>query len=231
MKVMTLAMGVLCLTPLVGLVHVSGARGAANAATSAGAAVAASQSASSRPTDLDGTKPKKLKDFKPNDQQIADAEAFIEKHSPNRFRAYKRVKETGVGPHANLKRWITRSHVDLKALENADPELYAMKLDELKIEDDIFGAVAASREKGDKLREELRPMIRQLEVKRKQEAMHRIEKIKSALVAEQKQLDDMNEASDRWIEMRLAEEMSRGGRLVPPVAARRDVAGPTTAEN
>lgn len=229
MKSMTLAMGLLCAMPLVGLADPSSVRNAAKAD--------GLQSAS-RPTDTETIRRRpgdRLKDFKPTEQQIADAEAFIEKHSPNRFRAYKRMKEIGSGPHLNLKRWIAKNHLELKAVENADPELYAMKLDELKIEDDIFGVVASAREKGnfdkEKIRQETRPMMKELVAKRKEQAAHRIERMKSALAAEQKQLDEMNDSSDKWIDARLNEELIRGGRLVPPVFVPHEVNGPTTAEN
>jgi hypothetical protein len=230
MKSMTLAMGLLCAMPLIGLGESSPVRNAAK--------TDAPQSATSRPTDTEAVRRRpgdRGKDFKPTEQQIADAEAFIEKHSPNRFRAYKRMKEIGSGPHMNLKRWIAGNHLALKAVENADPELYAMKLDELRLEDDIFGVVDAAREKGtfdkEKIRQETRPMMKELVAKRKEQAAHRIERMKAALAAEQKQLDEMNASSDQWIDKRLNEELSRGGRLVPPLAGRREVNGPTTAEN
>ena len=238
MKAMTLAVGLLCAMPLVGL-------GDPSTAHRAAAKPDAPPSTTTRALEPDGPRPgarrpaeklaDKVREFKPTEQQVADAEAFIETHAPNRFRAYKKTRDAGPGAHLNLKRWIARNHLELKALENADPELYAMKLDELRIEDDIFGVVSAPREKGpadrERVRQEIRPMLQELLAKRKEESAHRIARMRTALQSEQKQLDEMSTDSDQWITARLNEELSRGGRLVLPAPGRRDVNGPTTAEN
>ena len=230
MKAMTLAVGVLCAIPLAGIARSFHAQGTAAGATT-------SQVDALRTLDSDPSRRRqieKAKEFRPTDQQIADAEAFIEKYSPNRFRAYKKVREAGGGPHLNLKRAIARNYLELRAIETADAALFAMKMEELKIEDDIFGIVAMAREsgeKGDRVRAAIRPKVLELETNKKEQMLHRIEKMKAAMVAEQKKFDDMNDGSDRWINQRVNEEINRGGRLVPPVASRRGINAPTTAEN
>ncbi len=221
MKAMPLAVGLLCLIPLIGLAEPSLSRPGVRPNPEARAGEIKSQR-------------KSLKEFTPSEEQVVEAERFFEANSPFHFRAYKKAMERS-GLHQFLRKWIAHNHLDLKAVENTDPQLFAMKLDQLQIEDKIFGIVADAREKGvmqrDRLRAELQPVLRDLVAKRKEEASHRIERMKLAMEAEQKQLDEMNEHPEPWIEARITEELARGGRLFLPPDPRRvaPVPAPTTS--
>jgi hypothetical protein len=227
MKAMTLAIGLLCVIPLAGLAEPTATRSAKLDAKK--------KVDSARISDGDHLQvPMKgrYKDFSPTSQQVAEAEAFFEAQSPYHYRAYKFAMERP-GQHRLLQKWITHNHLDLKAVENADPQLYAMKLDQLRTEDRIFGTVAEANEQGavdrEKLVAQLRPIVNELVVTRKQESAHRIERLKSALAAEQARLDAMNESSEPWVDARIAEEVARGGRLVIPTDGRRGSISPTTS--
>jgi HPt (histidine-containing phosphotransfer) domain-containing protein len=219
MKLLRLAMGLLCAMPLVGLADPSGLRVAAKASTS-------------RPAEVKLTMRQRMKDFAASPQQIKEAEIFFEAHTPNHFRAYKKALERGNGTHPWMQKWLAHNHMELKAIEAADAQLYAMKLDQLQIEDKLFGIVADAPEKGtgerEKLRAEMRPLAKALAEKRKEEAAHRIARMQAALAAEQAQLNEMDNASEPWVDKRIAEEFKRNGRLFPPADGR---PGPTTAED
>jgi hypothetical protein len=209
-KPLKLSLGVLCLLPLVGLADVpAGAPGDGREGRM--------RSAQSRPHE--GAMPPRhygFRDFSPSDDQVAKAEAFVQEHSPNRFKAYKNA----VGPSRPfLVRSIVRGYLELKALENEDSALYSMKLDQLTVEDGIFGMVAAARESQlpkEKLREQVRPLVKELLAKRKQEMQHRIDKLEIAKIAETRRLNELNNIGESWIDTRIDEEMGRNGRFTVP---------------
>ncbi len=223
MKAMPLAVVLLCGLPLIGLSEPSGSRPSARPTPEV------------RPNDIK-TQRKSLKDFAPSEEQVVDAERFFEVNSPFHFRAYKKAMEHTPGMRQFLRKWIAHNHSELKKVENTDQELFSMKLEQLQIEDKVFGVVADAREKGvlerDRLRMELQPLMNDLVAKRKEEAAHRIERMKRALQAEQKQLDEMNERPEPWIDARITQELNRGGRLFSPPDLRRSGAtAPTTSAN
>lgn len=225
MKAVTLTIGFLCAVPLIGLADPSGPRPGMTAAKVAGDAP--------RPAEIKAQR-RSLRDFTPSDEQVADAERFFETNSPHHYRAYKRGMERS-NLHQFLRKWIARNHLDLKAVDNTDPQLFAMKLDQLQIEDRVFGIVADAREKGtldrERLRIELKPLLNDLVAKRMEEAAHRIERMKVALQTEQKKLDEMSERPESWIDVRILEEFARGGRLFSPQMQenRKGATGPTTS--
>jgi hypothetical protein len=227
MKAMTLAIGLLCAIPLAGLADQTATRGAKSDAK-----VKKDPARAADGDHLQTPVRGRFKDFNPTPAQVTEAEAFFEVQSPAHYRAYKKAMERG-GSHRWLQKWIVRNHVELKAVETADPQLYAMKLDQIRIEDKIFGIVADANEPGpvdrEKVREELRPIVNELVATRKQESAHRIERLQTALKNEQSRLDAINESSDSWVDARISEELSRGGRLAVPQDARRTGTLPTTS--
>ena len=217
MKLLSIAMGLLCAVPLAGLADSTPGR-------------ASSKPGTSRPAAPKLTVRQRMKDFAATPQQIRDAEAFFESHTPHHFGAYKKAIEKANGPHLWMQKWLAHNHMELKAIENADAPLYAMKLEQLGLDDQMFGLVADAPDKSpaerEKLRAEMRPLAKELAEKRKEEAAHRIARMKAALEAEQAQLDAMDNSSDPWVEKRINAELKRNGRLFSPADER---PGPTTA--
>ena len=233
-KHLKLAVGVLCVLPLVGLADPpSNSRGNGNG----GRGEDRIRGADSRPGGGgpgggggEGEFPRRrpadrFREFTPSDDQIAKAEAFIQEHSPNRYKAYKKTAPN----RPFLVKSIVRGYLELKAIENDDPALYAMKLDQLAKEDEIFGLVAAARETQlpkDKLREQVRPLVKELLAKRKEEMQHRIDKLEMAKSTEMRRLNELNDLGDTWIDNRIDEEMNRNGRIMPPGPRRMDRQAP-----
>ena len=92
-------------------------------------------------------------------------------------------------------------------------------------EDEIFGLVAAARETQlpkDKLREQVRPLVKELLAKRKEEMQHRIDKLEMAKSTEMRHLNELNDLGETWIDSRIDEEMNRNGRIMPPGPRRMD---------
>ena len=156
----------------------------------------------------------KPQDLQANEALIKDAEVFFKTHAPNHLAAYRRYMERGKGQHINLRTWIVSSYMDLRAVENADPKLYEIKLDELKIQDDIFGKVTENRSVNDKklLREDLKPLMKDLLKKKKQASALRIEKLK-VMIENEKKFLSIDPTDDKIISSKVEEEIDRGARL------------------
>jgi hypothetical protein len=232
-KRLKLTLGVLCLLPLIGLADLpASAPGGAEGGGATGGRegrIRGGSGAQTRPRD--GGMPLRRfgRDFSPSDEQIAKAEAFVQEHSPNRFKAYKQA----TGPnHGFLVKSIVRGYFELKALETEDPALYGMKMDQLATEDAIFGIVAAARESQlpkEKLRDQVRPLVSDLLAKRKEEMQHRIDKLELAKIAETRRLNELNSIGDAWIDKRIDEEMNHNGRFTVPGAKRAGADRPAKA--
>jgi uncharacterized coiled-coil protein SlyX len=225
-KHLKLAVGVLCVLPLIGLADPPSNSGGGGG----GGREEQIRGADSRPGGGEGEMPRRrpgdrFREFSPSDEQIAKAEAFVQEHSPNRYKAYKKP-----GPNRPfLVKAIVRGYYELKAIEIDDPALYAMKLDQLSKEDEIFGLVAAARETQlpkDKLRAQVRPLVKELLAKRKEEMQHRIDKLEMAKMTEMRRLNELNDVGETWIDNRIDEEMSRNGRFMHPGSRRLDRQSP-----
>ena len=108
MKALPLAVGLLCVLPLIGLAEPLASRGPGRT------------NPESRSNDLK-TQRKSLKDFAPTDEQVYEAERFFETNSPAHFRAYKKAMERPAGgTHPFLRKWIAHNHADLKKIENTE---------------------------------------------------------------------------------------------------------------
>jgi hypothetical protein len=229
MKAYRLAVGLLCALPLAGLAEPAKDR-------------AASKGEPRIPTDaprgeIKSALRQRLRDFNPTERQIEEAQAFYSQHAPNFFKAYTDERELLFkrNPKARLlQKWITHNHLELRAIESADPKLYEMKLEQLGIEDKIMGKVADARSKKTlgqpETQSDIRTLTEGLLDSRKKEAAHRIIRMKALLDSEQKQLDEMSASGSAWVEAQMQKEIGRGGQFIPP-EARADGNGPTTAEN
>ena len=118
---------------------------------------------------------------------------------------------------------IVRGHIEMQAIDREDHELYEMKLDEMRLDDQIFGAVAEYRKRTQsgeqanrtELRDQIRPQFKELLAIRRKEAEHRIEKMQVALKDEQARLEKLKRVSDEGLSARLEQEIEYGGVFRP----------------
>src|SRR5438552_236472 len=52
----------------------------------------------------------------------------------------------GAGPRFPMRRQVYLRYRDMKVLEEEDPTLYKIKLEQIQVEDELFGAAAVARE-------------------------------------------------------------------------------------
>jgi hypothetical protein len=106
------------------------------------------------------------REFKFTDEQWAETVAFMEANSPRMWDVYKQLPEKfRQGAMEN----IARRFDSLKQLQKRDPELYAIELKRVKVEDEIFGAVGeirrarhAEEPERDQLEQRLREKVEEL---------------------------------------------------------------------
>jgi hypothetical protein len=165
----------------------------------------------------------------PTTQQVHDAEAFVSMHSPNHFKLYER--SIGRPIHPRMEAAIVQGLIELQAMEAADLELYKMKLDQIEVQDKIFGITDAQRESGravdrKSLREQLRPQEQKLIELRKAEAHHRLERMAEALEKEKTRLANLEQMGSTGVDLLIDQDIDRigrgffggfGGRGYPPM--------------
>jgi hypothetical protein len=169
-----------------------------------------------RSSDADNVR-RRLLNGMPTDQDIAAAEEFLKTNSPNRYKAYQKLMASG-GKHPFIQRGIVHGYLQVQLLKDQDPELYKMKIDELGLEDEMFGIVSDARKGGqpidrESLRKQLRPVDHALIEKRKEEFQHRIQKMQQAVDNEKLHLDKLQTADAAAIENRIDQEIDSVGRL------------------
>jgi hypothetical protein len=157
----------------------------------------------------------------PTPEQLREAEAFAEKNSPNRYHAFKRFAEASNNQEntTRMRMSIVRGLLEMQALGREDNELYDMKLEEMRLDDQIFGAVAEYRKRvqnGEQvsradLRDQIKPQFKELLALRVKQAEHRIKKMETALADEQSRLERLKKVSDEGLSARLEQEIESGG--------------------
>ena len=169
-----------------------------------------------RPGNADNFR-RRLLNGAPTEQEITEAEKFLKTYSPNRYNAYQKLMDHGA-KHPFIQRGMVNGYLQLQFLETQDTELYQMKLDELGLEDQMFGIVSDAREGSEKLgrealRDRLRKLDQQLMDKREDEAKHRIQKMQQAVDNEKDHLHKLQTADAAAIDNRIDQEIDSVGRL------------------
>ena len=123
------------------------------------------------------------------DQEIDEASPFMRDHSPNRWNAADTLPERD-GLRRSVMSFILARYRSLEAIKDEDPKLYAIKLKELTVEDQIFGLIGhtQTRTQREPLRTEIREQTRQLVQLIISERQHRIDRLRANLKAQEELL-------------------------------------------
>jgi hypothetical protein len=152
----------------------------------------------------------------PTAEQIKKAEDFLQTYSRHRYQAYKEL--IAERPRPGIQRAMVNGYIELYLLQYQDSELYQMKLDELALEDQIFGMITDARNSPEKvdqqqLHDDLRPVFQKLIDKRKQESNRRIKRMQDAVDNEKKRLDKLQTIDEARLDERIDQEIASGSRL------------------
>jgi len=146
--------------------------------------------------------------FPPSDEQVRAAEAFVGTHSPNHFKMYQELPDRFQPRSA-----IVQGYLDLQAVGLADPDLYKMKIDEIELQDKIFG-ILAKRAEGlidrQSAREQIRPLEKQVIELRRAEANHRIERMQIAIQNEKDRVKNLDQISANGVDAMIDNEIEHG---------------------
>jgi hypothetical protein len=159
--------------------------------------------------------------FTPTPEQVKEMEDFIRVNSPNRFQAYQNFN-AGADPmgnmHDRLQHALVRGYLELRMLSE-DSEIYDLKLQQIKAQDDIFGIVADMRKSGSRsassqARAKLRRLEENLREVRKQEATLRVQRLSDALEREKQRLADLTASSPADVDAAVQEDLQYSGQIL-----------------
>jgi len=141
-------------------------------------------------------------------EEREETETFLATNSPRRWNA---LKSRGI----RVNRFMVARYLELRRLQADDSDLYNIRLQEIKADDEIFGQarLAASDPAA---KERLHNAVAALVDLRVQEQVLRIKKLNELLHAEQDKLDRMNKNRDKIIERH--EQDAKKGPLFGPAS-------------
>ncbi len=145
-----------------------------------------------------------MNDPEPTDEQWNEAAEFMKNKSPKRWEAFAAMPEDR---RDMLRRMIYRRYEGLRSLEKSDAEMYQLKMQQMQVDDELFGLAAALRNADDQegVAEKLNKRVADkvdLELKERE----------LRLKSMQKALDDDRSHKDELIKKRL--EQVRSGRFL-----------------
>jgi hypothetical protein len=145
----------------------------------------------------------------PTAEEEAEARTFLEKNCPRRYATVQRGRKDGKVPTS-----LVRSYFDLEALRTAEPDLYDMKVEQVQLEDKIFGLTEAARGKPTtQSTTELREKVRQLVQMRIEEHQRRLDKLKFIADLEEQKLNILKSNTEQAIDSELERQRSSSERL------------------
>ena len=148
--------------------------------------------------------------WSPSPEEEADAKTFLEKNCPHRLDAVKRTSTDGKVPTK-----LVRSFYDLEALRAAEPDLYEIKVKQVRLEDHIFALVDTTIGKSNP-DAELREQVRQLIQLRIDEHQKRLDKLKAVTDAEQQKLNQLKNNTEKMIEAEVEKQKKSPDRITKP---------------
>lgn len=156
----------------------------------------------------------------PTPQEYAEAQAFMQRYSPQRQKATDDLPEGE--KKERIKQFVFLRYRGFQSLAQRDLAGYQQRLAQLAVEDKIFGLVSqwssATDEQRKQLREDLRAQAAQLVDMDLKERQRKVERLQAELEEQKQDLEHDRGERDALVERRLDRFVDWGNRL----AARRD---------
>ena len=157
----------------------------------------------------------------PTSKEWEDVEAFMKKHSPRRLEKMDQIDDER---QQAVKRMLVTRYRNLQDLKDQDQELYDIRVDRMRIEDDVFGLGwdlnHPGNDKSEEVRKELRAKLRLLFKSGLQERAHRLKHWEKVLEQHRKSLKEdeakLDTAVDRYMADVQNENWPRFLRPLPP---------------
>jgi hypothetical protein len=152
-----------------------------------------------------------------SEKDKTDAMIFMKEHSPNRFTAIDSLPEGE--RKTNVKELAARNYLNWMKVMREDPELYAVILKRVAVEDDIFDLVTQlhkdSPEKVDATRAKLKDKVAALVDVGIEERRLRLKRLQKTVDEQQQKLADDSSHRDTLVSERLKTILSDEKGLVP----------------
>jgi len=135
-------------------------------------------------------------------KEWSQARVFLSEHAPRRL---KQIESIPGAPREVLKRSLVRGWRRVAELQSQSPELYATRVKEIELEDQVYGICFSLKHgRGDKaqLQSELKNSVRNLFDAGLTERQQRIAILDKAIKAQRESLDSDTKRKDQLIEER-----------------------------
>jgi hypothetical protein len=151
---------------------------------------------------------------RPTPEQWAETEAFLKEHSPHRWDAYLQLPENNPRKQA-LKAFIYARYASLRDLADHDEKLYKIRVDQLGVEDRIYGLLHDLKGAGEPAQQQdLKASLREAVSKwvdlNLGERKIRIQRLETALKVEQEKLAKDEKAREAFVDRQLEQVLKTG---------------------
>lgn len=139
-----------------------------------------------------------------SEQELDDIAAFMRQFAPARWAALEALPEAGA-VRRSVMIYVVARWRHLQMLREEDTELYDLKVQQMAVEDAIYGLLARTRTPAERepLRKILREKVAELVKLGLKEREHRIERLRQALKVEEDRLAKDQGATARMVEQRV----------------------------
>lgn len=140
----------------------------------------------------------------PSQKEWAEASAFMWRYSPRRARAMDQLAEGSWKD--KLRKVLFARYRGLRSLDRRDPEAFRQRVEQLRLEDEIFGLVSdwagSAEEERPKLKERLKVLVSSLVDLDVQERKRRIDRLEAELREQKAALEKDTEQRDTLVDDR-----------------------------
>ncbi|HEV7301204.1 MAG TPA: hypothetical protein VGN72_17695 [Tepidisphaeraceae bacterium] len=155
----------------------------------------------------------------PTDEEWQQIEAFAAENSPRRLTRLQQMRETQDPALRAVQNFLVTRYRALQAMKQHDPDLYARRLEGLKVEDKVFGAVedgAGAADASPDQKQALREDVRLLVTMNLEEREERINRMAEFLEAQRLKLLEDKGREEELTEEKMAEIERDGVRSLLP---------------
>lgn len=155
----------------------------------------------------------------PSEKEQQEVAAFMRQYAPNRWMAMEALPEAGT-VRRGVMIYVVARWRHLEMLREEDPSLYEIKVQQLAVEDDIYGLLARTHSPAERepLRKTLHGKVTELVRLGLAERQQRIQRLRESLKAEEERLLRDQKSIETMVERRTDAFITDG-----PVTLRADL--------
>ena len=153
----------------------------------------------------------------PTDQQWEEVSAFMAEHSQRRWTSIQSLADD----RAPLRRRVWGRYLAMQQMRKDNPRLYETRLQQLRLEDKVFGLVedyrlSSSVDERDKLRAQIRQSVAAWIGKGLDERQQRLDRLEQMIQQERDRLQDDRKRADAMVDERMEKVLVQGADALHP---------------